>query len=126
MQRPILIHVACALVSAMTISTSSAAGGPPKMPFVFEKNCFSCHKEHVQVGPLKIYDMRTKVGNPLHEEYLRSNVRFGFNAMPAFRHSEVSSRDLDSIVAYLKDVAAYRKSNPGYQPVPYQEGGGKK
>jgi mono/diheme cytochrome c family protein len=116
----ILILLAAALFSASTSGMSAAANGPPKMPYVFEKNCFSCHKEHIQTGPMGIFDMRSKAGNPLHEEYIRSNVRFGFNAMPAFRPSEVSAKDLDAIVAYLKGLAAYRKTHPGYQPAPEQ------
>jgi hypothetical protein len=70
--------------------------------------------------------MLSKTGNPLHEQYIRSNVRFGFNAMPAFRLSEVSPKELNDIVTYMKAVAAYRKIHPGYRPAPMQEGGTKK
>jgi mono/diheme cytochrome c family protein len=126
MRKLTLIPLAAALVSATTPSMGASTGGPPKMPYVFEKNCFPCHKEHAQVGPMKIFDMRTKAGNPLNEEYVRSNVRFGFNAMPAFRPSEVNTRDMDGIVAYLKDLAAYRKAHPGYQPAPARKGGDRK
>jgi hypothetical protein len=70
--------------------------------------------------------MTSKSGNPLHEQYIRSNVRFGLNAMPAFRISEISPKGLNSIVTYLKDVAAYRKTNPAYKPAPAEEGRAKK
>jgi hypothetical protein len=53
-------------------------------------------------------------------------VRFGLNAMPAFRISEISPKGLNSIVTYLKDVAAYRKTNPAYKPAPAEEGRAKK
>ena len=100
------------------ISMSAWADEQPRMPYVFEKNCYSCHREHVQVGPIGILDMRSKAGNPLHDEYIRSNVRFGYNAMPAFRPSEVSDKALDEIISYLKALAAYRKTHPDYQPDP--------
>ena len=59
-------------------------------------------------------------------QYIRNNVRFGYNAMPAFRISEVSPKELNAIVAYMKEVAAYRKVHPEYQPAAAQEGGKKK
>ena len=76
--------------------------------------------------PHQIFDMQTRAGNPLHEQYVRNNVRFGIKAMPAFRLSEVSPKELDEIVAYMKAVAAYRKIHPEYKPAPTQEGGAKK
>lgn len=118
---------AAALVFGMLLPGSRAqAAEPPKMPYVFAMYCFMCHKQHVQIGPIGIFDMLTKTGNPLHEQYLRNNIRFGFNAMPAFRLSEISPRELDSIVSYLKNLAAYRKVHPDYQPEPAQEGRVKK
>ena len=75
---------------------------------------------------MQIFDMQTRTGNPLHEQYVRNNVRFGIKAMPAFRLSEVSPKELDEIVAYMKAVAAYRKTHPEYKPAPPQEGGAKK
>jgi hypothetical protein len=38
----------------------------------------------------------------------------------------VSPKELDAIVAYLKDVAKYRKIHPEYKPAPMQEGRGRK
>jgi hypothetical protein len=93
------------------------------MPYAFEMYCLMCHKAGVQIGPPQIFDMRTKVGNPLHEEYVRSNVRFGMKAMPAFRPSEIGRKELDEMVAYLKAGAAYRKTNAGYVPAPVERGG---
>ncbi|GEM_PF-1489098 len=119
MNRTNVIMVTALLALGMLLSGSNArAQEPPKMPYVFEMYCFMCHKEGVQIGPTGIFDMVSKSGNPLHEQYIRNNTRFGYNAMPAFRLSEVSPKELDAIVAYLKEVAAYRKANPGYKPAP--------
>jgi len=121
-----ILSIAAALLIGMLPFSMARAAGPPKMPYVFAMYCFMCHKEGVQIGPMGIFDMQSKSGNPLHEQYIRSNVRFGFNAMPAFRLSEVSPRELNAIVKYLKDVAAYRKANPGYKPAPAEDGGERK
>jgi len=126
MNRKTLIIIAAVLVSGMLSGSTAQAQQPPKMPYVFEMYCFMCHKEGVQIGPVGIFDMLSKSGNPLHEQYIRNNTRFGFNAMPAFRISEVSPRELNAIVTYLKDVAEYRKTNPDYKPAPAQEGKVKK
>lgn len=104
------------LVLGMLVCAWAEAAEPPKMPYVFGMYCFMCHKEKVQIGPVGIFDMKTKDGNYLHPEYIRNNTRFGFNAMPAFRLSEVTEKEMDGIVSYLKDLAEYRKANPGYQP----------
>lgn len=110
---------AIALCALIMLSMNALAGEqPPNMPYVFEKFCFGCHREHIQAGPIGILDMRSKAGNPLHPEYIRSNVRFGYNAMPSFRPSEVNDKGLEEIVSYLTRLAAYRKTHPGYQPVP--------
>jgi len=126
MNRNTLKICAALLLSGMLATTAAQAQEPPKMPYVFEKNCFLCHKSPERTGPIGIYDMMSKSGNPLHEQYIRNNVRFGLRAMPAFRISEVSPKGLNAIVKYLKDVAAYRKTNPTYKPAPAEEGRGKK
>ncbi len=127
MNRKILLQVAAALIFGMFLPGPGAqAQEPPKMPYVFAMYCFMCHKEGVQIGPVGIFDMVSKSGNPLHEQFIRNNTRFGINAMPAFRISEVSPKELNAIVTYLKDVAAYRKTHPDYKPAPAQEGKVKK
>ena len=126
MNRKVLTILVAVLVWGMLLSAGAQAQEPPKMPYVFAMYCFMCHKEGVQIGPVGIFDMLSKSGNPLHEQFIRNNTRFGFNAMPAFRISEVSPRELNAIVTYLKNVAAYRKTNPDYKPAPAQEGKVKK
>jgi mono/diheme cytochrome c family protein len=126
MNRKTLKILTAVLVSGMLLSSGVRAQEPPKMPYVFEMNCFLCHKSPERTGPISIYDMKSKNGNPLHEQYIRNNARFGLNAMPAFRISEVTPKGLNAIVAYLKEVAEYRKIHPEYKPVPAKEGGAKK
>ncbi|QXE91295.1 c-type cytochrome [Geomonas subterranea] len=121
-----ILSIAAALSLAAFTTPAPAAPGPPRMPYAFEMYCVMCHQQGVQIGPTGIFDMQSKSGNPLHEQYIRNNVRFGMKAMPAFRLSEVPPKELDGFVAYLKDVAAYRKTNPTYRPVPAQKGGAKK
>lgn len=125
MTRKTLKSTAIVLCTGIMLSTHAWANEQPKMPYIFEKYCFGCHKEHVQTGPIGILDMRTKAGNPLNEEYIRSNIRFGYNAMPSFRPSEVSDKGMDEIVSYLKVLAAYRKAHPGYHPAAPERGGKK-
>lgn len=110
-------------VLGMLLSTGASASEPPKMPYVFGMYCIMCHKEKVQIGPIGIFDMKSKEGNDLHPEFIRNNTRFGYNAMPAFRPSEVSEKEMDDIVSYLKDLAGYRKLHPDYQPTVELEGG---
>ncbi len=126
MNRKTIKILAAVLVSGMLLSSGVQAQEPPKMPYVFAMYCVMCHKEGVQIGPIGIYDMLSKTGNPLHEQYIRNNTRFGFNAMPAFRVSEVTPKELNAIVAYLKDVAVYRKTHPGFNPAQATQGGAKK
>ena len=126
MNRKIFSILAAVLGFGILAGPVAHASEPPKMPYVFAMYCFMCHKEGVQIGPIGIFDMQSKTGNPLHEQYIRNNVRFGLKAMPAFRLSEVSPREMDQIVAYMKDVAAYRKTRRDYKPMPAQEGGAKK
>lgn len=114
-----------ALLSGILPGKAAQAQEPPKMPYVFGMYCFMCHKEGVQIGPMGMFDMLSKSGNPLHEQFIRNNVRFGIKAMPAFRLSEVSPKELNGIVRYLKELSAYRKSHPNYKPAPVQEGGAK-
>ncbi len=123
MNRRALSVLAAPLLLAVSSGARAQQLAPPKMPYVFAMYCYMCHKEGVQIGPIQIFDMQSKTGNPLHEQYIRNNVRFGIKAMPAFRLSEVSPKELDEIVGYLKDVAAYRKTYRDYKPTPAQEGG---
>ncbi len=120
------LSILAVLILWLAAAPIARASEPPTMPYVFAMYCYMCHKQGVQIGPVGIFDMQSKTGNPLHEQYIRNNVRFGIKAMPAFRLSEVSPKELDQIVLYMKDIAAYRKTHPGYKPMPAKEGGAKK
>ncbi|HEX8961244.1 MAG TPA: cytochrome c [Geobacteraceae bacterium] len=120
------LSILAVLILWLAAAPIARASEPPTMPYVFAMYCYMCHKQGVQIGPVGIFDMQSKTGNPLHEQYIRNNVRFGIKAMPAFRLSEVSPKELDQIVRYMKDIAAYRKTYPGYKPMPAKEGGAKK
>lgn len=120
------LAIAAAFALGAPTTPAAAVPAPPKMPYAFEMYCVMCHQQGVQIGPTGIFDMTSKSGNPLHEQYIRNNVRFGMKAMPAFRLSEVPPKELDGFVTYLKEVAAYRKTNPNYRPAPAQKGGAKK
>jgi hypothetical protein len=123
MSRRHLAVAAAALVSWAVSATGARAEEPPRMPYAFEMYCLMCHKAGVQIGPMQIFDMKTKAGNPLHEQLIRNNVRFGMKAMPAFRVSEIGPAELDEMVAYLGAVAEYRKTHAGYVPAPAERGG---
>jgi mono/diheme cytochrome c family protein len=123
MTRRLLSVAATALLSWVIPGPGTLAEEPPRMPYVFEMYCLMCHRAGVQIGPMQIFDMKTKTGNPLHEQYVRNNVRFGLKAMPAFRVSEIGPKELDEIVAYMKAVAVYRKTHADYKPAPAQRGG---
>lgn len=118
MARKTVNCMSIALCTAIMLGAHALAADQPRMPYVFEKFCFPCHREHVQVGPVGIFDMRSKAGNPLNRDYIRSNVRFGYNAMPAFRPSEINDKAMGEIVSYLEGLAAYRKTHAAYQPAP--------
>ena len=125
-QKTSLIAAVALVLGMLAPGSGARAQEAPEMPYVFAMYCVMCHKEGVQIGPTGIFDMQSKSGNPLHEQYIRSNTRFGYNAMPAFRLSEVTPKELNAIIAYLKDLAAYRKTHPGFQPAMVAQRGGKK
>ena len=68
MKREILIIIAAVLIFTPLTNNGAQANGAPQMPYIFEMNCFGCHKEPEQTGPIGIFDMQTKTGNPLHEQ----------------------------------------------------------
>jgi len=63
---------------------------------VFMRNCYQCHPGG-----------RGGLGPSLNDKGLpgfaiRTQVRNGFGAMPAFDEKRISDQDLDNVVAYLK------------------------
>lgn len=64
---------------------------------LYNKLCGYCHKPAVGVGPVL-------EGRGLQEAYVRSVVRNGFNAMPAFPASYVDDESIALLVEYLSSL----------------------
>lgn len=64
---------------------------------LYNKLCGYCHKPEVGVGPVL-------EGRGLPEAYVRSIVRSGFNAMPAFPASYVDDESIAQLVEYLSSL----------------------
>lgn len=64
---------------------------------VYMKNCYRCHQGgEGGLGPV--------INLPLPDLLIRTQVRFGLGAMPAFGHDLISDDELDALLAYLKAV----------------------
>jgi mono/diheme cytochrome c family protein len=82
------------LVGPIAMRTPAEARGEQ----LFMANCSSCHpKGETGLGPA-IND------KPLPAFLIKTQVRVGFGAMPAFSHAEIGPHELDDIVAYLKAI----------------------
>lgn len=65
---------------------------------LFMAQCSFCHpKGETGLGPA----LNDK---PLPGFLIKTQVRSGFGAMPAFSHAEISPQELDDIVAYMKAI----------------------
>ena len=63
---------------------------------VFMTHCHQCHpRGEAGLGP-------ALSNKPLPAFVIRTQVRHGYGAMPAFYRDEISEADLDSLIAYLK------------------------
>ena len=89
-----------AITSALAAPAKPAPAAPPA---VWEKVCSRCHL--TGVGP----ELR---GRALPPEYVRTVVRNGLLAMPAFPHSSVDDASLDSVARF---VALSRLPKPAAQ-----------
>jgi mono/diheme cytochrome c family protein len=81
--------------------TGSAAVGEPRLQHgrvVFMQYCQKCHPGgEAGLGP-SIND------KPLPEFLMKTQVRVGLGAMPSFSEHEISGRDLDDLIRYLKGL----------------------
>jgi mono/diheme cytochrome c family protein len=69
---------------------------------VFMHNCYECHPGgSAGLGP----SLNDK---PLPAFAIRTQVRKGFGAMPAFDESRIPDPDLDNVVAYLQMLRQHR------------------
>lgn len=64
---------------------------------LYNKLCGYCHKPEVGVGPVL-------GGRGLPEAYVRTIVRNGFNAMPAFPDSYIDDESIALVVEYLSTL----------------------
>ena len=73
---------------------------------VFMANCYECHPGgSAGLGP----SLNDK---PLPAFAIRTQVRKGFGAMPAFDESRIPQPDLDNLVAYLQMLRSHRPAEP--------------
>lgn len=108
-KRALGIYLPSLLTALLLISGCSARRSEPIAPplsitspalirgeEVFTKQCHQCHpKGEAGLGPA--------INNkPLPGWLIRFQVRHGFGAMPAFSEKEISDRELNDVVAYLK------------------------
>jgi mono/diheme cytochrome c family protein len=79
------------LVGSLTISSPAIAQGRT----VFMAHCHQCHPGgEAGLGPA--------INNkPLPKFAIRTQVRHGFGAMPAFDENEISETEFDALVSYL-------------------------
>jgi hypothetical protein len=64
---------------------------------VYMKNCYRCHQGgEGGLGPA--------LNRPLPDRLIRTQVRLGLGAMPAFAPQALSDSDLEDLLAYLKAV----------------------
>ena len=69
---------------------------------VFMANCYECHPGgSAGLGP----SLNDK---PLPAFAIRTQVRKGFGAMPAFDESRIPNVDLDNVVAYLQMLRSHK------------------
>lgn len=68
---------------------------------VFMRHCYQCHPGgEAGVGPA--------INNkPLPGFLIKFQVREGFGAMPAFSQHDISSEELDDLIAYLKALRGH-------------------
>ena len=79
--------------------TGAAPAGDPRIEngrIAFMQHCHKCHPGgEAGLGP-SIND------KPLPEFLMKTQVRDGLGAMPSFHQTQISSRDLDDLIRYLK------------------------
>ena len=80
------------LIGPLPLSSSEIAQGRK----VFMMHCHQCHPGgEAGLGPA--------INNkPLPAFAIRTQIRYGFGAMPAFHRDEISEVELDNLVTFLK------------------------
>jgi mono/diheme cytochrome c family protein len=88
---PVLV-AACAALLAPAAARSQAAGEWRDPGHLYDSSCTFCHD--TGVGP----DLK---GAGWPKEYVALRLRLGFKAMPAFKPSEISDREIEALAAWL-------------------------
>jgi mono/diheme cytochrome c family protein len=88
---PVLI-AACAALLAPAAARAQAAGEWRDPEHLYDSSCTFCHD--TGVGP-------TLKGAGWPKEYVALRLRLGFKAMPAFKPSEISDREIEALAAWL-------------------------
>jgi mono/diheme cytochrome c family protein len=102
----IFIVTACGLAALAACSarrgepfTGAAPAGDPRIEngrIVFMQHCHKCHPGGEAGLAPSIND------KPLPEFLMKTQVRVGLGAMPSFHQNDISGRDLDDLIRYLK------------------------
>jgi mono/diheme cytochrome c family protein len=74
---------------------------------VYAKHCYACHQGgEGGLGPALLQLAPAPV--------VRTQIRAGLGAMPGFSHDEISIREMNDLVAYLR---ASRLAGPPFRPL---------
>lgn len=88
------------ILPVLAAATSAAASEPREPAQVYDQVCAHCHAPDNAVGP----EITMAVPEDSREgraSFIRTMVRHGSAAMPAFRQSEVSDPELEALVEAL-------------------------
>ena len=82
--------------AALLAGTASAQTITPGQQF-YQKVCAKCHE--AGIGPVLL-------GRDLPPATITLIARYGLNAMPAFRHTDIDDATLEQLAAYVSTSAA--------------------
>ena len=91
----------CLLLACAAKSMSQEAPRSPEK--VFADTCVYCHGHFIAPGLPVIQDIR---GRNLPPELIKQYVRNGMGVMPAFRHTEISDRELTALANWIQTSKA--------------------
>lgn len=97
-----------ACLAALGTSTVYASDRAPEK--VFADTCAYCHGHYIAPGMSVIRDIR---GRSLPPALIKTYVRNGIGAMPAFRFTEISDAELEALAKWIETSAA-----PPLPPLP--------
>ncbi len=86
-------YITAGILSLFSITLfADAAGQWRDASHIYASSCHYCHD--TGVGPVLM-------GRQLPAEYIKHRARNGFNAMPAFKPSEISVTDLEALAQWI-------------------------